>query len=40
LIGFIGAQAKDPEAAKALLAYLTGPEAAKVYTERGMQPGR
>jgi molybdate transport system substrate-binding protein len=40
LIGFIGAQAKDPEAAKALLAYLSGPEAAKVYTERGMQPGR
>jgi molybdate transport system substrate-binding protein len=40
LIGFLSAHAKDPEAAKALLAYLSGPEAAKVYTERGMQPGR
>ena len=40
LIGFLSAHARDPEAAKALLAYLSGPEAAKVYTERGMQPGR
>jgi molybdate transport system substrate-binding protein len=40
LIGFLSAHAKDPEAAKALLAYLSGPEAAKVYRERGMQPGR
>ena len=40
LIGFLSAHAKDPQAAKALLAYLTGPEAAKVYRERGMQPGR
>jgi hypothetical protein len=37
---FLSAHAKDPQAAKALLAYLTGPEAAKVYRERGMQPGR
>jgi hypothetical protein len=40
LIGFLSAHAKDPQAAKALLAYLTGPEAAKVYRERGMQLGR
>jgi len=40
LIGFLSAHAKDPQAAKALLAYLTGPEAAKIYRERGMQPGR
>jgi molybdate transport system substrate-binding protein len=40
LVGFLAARAKEPEVAKALLAYLSGPEAAKVYTERGMQPGR
>jgi molybdate transport system substrate-binding protein len=40
LVGFVSAQAKEPEAAKALLAYLSGPEAAKVYKERGMEPGR
>ena len=40
LVGFLAAHAKEPEAAKALLAYLSGPEAAKVYKERGMQPGR
>ena len=39
LVAFIGAHAKEPEAAKALVAYLSGPEAAKVYIERGMQPG-
>ena len=40
LVGFVAVRAKEPEAAKALLAYLSGPEAAKVYKERGMQPGR
>jgi ABC-type glycerol-3-phosphate transport system substrate-binding protein len=40
LVGFLSARAKDPEAAKALLTYLSGPEAAKVYKERGMVPGR
>jgi molybdate transport system substrate-binding protein len=40
LVGFVSTQAKDPDAAKALLAYLSGPEAAKVYKERGMEPGR
>jgi molybdate transport system substrate-binding protein len=39
LVGFVSTQAKEPEAAKALLEYLSGPEAAKVYKERGMEPG-
>jgi molybdate transport system substrate-binding protein len=40
LIAFVSAEAKDPEAAKALLAYLTSPAAAAVFRQRGMQPGR
>ena len=40
LVGFIHAKAKSPAAAGALLAYLSSPEAAKVYRETGMQPGR
>jgi molybdate transport system substrate-binding protein len=40
LVGFVSAHAKDPAAAKALLSYLSGPEAAVVYKERGMVPGR
>jgi molybdate transport system substrate-binding protein len=40
LIAFLSAQSKEPEAAKALLAYLTSPAAAVVYRQRGMQPGR
>jgi molybdate transport system substrate-binding protein len=40
LSGFIGAKAKDKEAAQALLSYLSGPEAAAVYKERGMVPGK
>jgi molybdate transport system substrate-binding protein len=40
LVAFQNAHAKEPEAAKALIAYLSGPEAAKVYKERGMEPGR
>jgi molybdate transport system substrate-binding protein len=40
LSGFIGANAKDPKAAKELLDYLSSAEAAKVYTERGMVPGK
>jgi molybdate transport system substrate-binding protein len=39
LVGFLSAHAKDPAAAKALLAYLTGPDAAVVYKQRGMEPG-
>jgi molybdate transport system substrate-binding protein len=40
LVGFIGAHAKDPQAAKQLLDYLSSADAAKVYKERGMVPGR
>jgi hypothetical protein len=40
LVGFLHARATEPEAAKALLAYLSGLEAAVVYKERGMVPGR
>jgi molybdate transport system substrate-binding protein len=40
LSGFVSAHAKDPAAAKALLAHLSSPQAAKVYKERGMVPGR
>ncbi len=40
LVGFIHAKAKSPVAAKALLDYLSSAEAAKVYKETGMQPGR
>lgn len=40
LVGFLSAHSKEPDAAKALLNYLSSPEAAPVYKERGMQPGR
>jgi molybdate transport system substrate-binding protein len=40
LTGFIGTHAKDPAAAKELLDYLSSADAAKVYRERGMVPGR
>ena len=40
LSGFISADTKNVEAAKALLAYISGPEAAPVYKERGMLPGK
>src|SRR5215471_1284406 len=40
LVGFVSANSKEPEAAKALLRYLSSPEAAAVYKQRGMQPGR
>ncbi len=40
LVGFVSSHAKDPAAAKALLDYLSSPEAAAVYTAQGMQPGR
>jgi molybdate transport system substrate-binding protein len=40
LVGFVSAHAKDPAAAKALLTYLSGSEAAAVYKEGGMVPGR
>jgi molybdate transport system substrate-binding protein len=40
LVGFLSTHAKAPEAAKALLQYLSSPEAAAVYKASGMQPGR
>ena len=40
LVGFVSAHAKSPEAAKALLAYLSSPAAAAVYRKVGMQPSK
>ena len=40
LVGFISAHAKAPEAARALLSYLSSSGAATVYRACGMQPGR
>ena len=37
LVGFVSTKAKSPEAAKALLKYLSSPEAAVVYKAMGMQ---
>ena len=37
LVGFVSAKAKSPEAAKALLNYLSSQEAAEVYKAMGMQ---
>jgi molybdate transport system substrate-binding protein len=39
LVGFVSSHAKDPIAAKALLEYISSPEAAAVYKAHGMQPG-
>ncbi len=38
LVGFVSTHAKDPVAAKALLDYLSSPEAQTVYKAEGMQP--
>jgi len=40
VVGFVSTHAKDPAAAKALLAYLSSPEAAAAYKASMMQPGR
>jgi molybdate transport system substrate-binding protein len=40
LVGFVSFHAKDPAAAKALLSFLSSPEAAATYKAHGMQPGR
>lgn len=40
LVGFVSSHTKAREAAKALLMYLSSPEAAQVYQALGMQPGR
>jgi molybdate transport system substrate-binding protein len=40
LEGFVSAHAKDPAAAKALLQFLSSPEAADAYKAHKMEPGR
>jgi molybdate transport system substrate-binding protein len=40
LVGFVSTHAKNPEAAKALLEYLSSPEASEVYKAAGMEPSR
>jgi molybdate transport system substrate-binding protein len=40
LTAFLSADSKNPDAAKALIAYLSSPEAAAVYKKLGMQPGK
>ena len=40
LVGFISTHAKNPEAAKALLQYLSSPVATAAYKAAGMQPGK
>jgi molybdate transport system substrate-binding protein len=40
LVGFVSAHAKSPDAARALLRYLSSSDVAAVYRALGMQPGR
>ena len=40
LVGFVSSHAKDPAAARALLDYISSPEAASAYKAHGLQPGR
>jgi molybdate transport system substrate-binding protein len=40
LVGFVSAHARAPAAARALLGYLSSPEAADIYKSLGMVPGR
>jgi molybdate transport system substrate-binding protein len=40
LVGFVSTKARSPEAAKALLSYLSSPEVAGTYRALGMLPGR
>ena len=35
----LAANAKQPEAAKALVKFITSPDAAQAYKKRGMEPG-
>jgi molybdate transport system substrate-binding protein len=39
LVGFVSTHAKSPDAARALLRYLSSPAAARVYAESGMRAG-
>jgi molybdate transport system substrate-binding protein len=38
-MGGVGARARQPEAAKALIQFLSGPKAAAVFRTKGMEPG-
>jgi molybdate transport system substrate-binding protein len=40
LVGFVSAHAKNPQGAKALLKYISSPEAMAVYKEVGMEPAK
>ena len=40
LVGFVSTHAKSPDAARALLKYLSSPEAASTYKSLHMQPGK
>jgi molybdate transport system substrate-binding protein len=40
LTAFLSADSKNPEAAKALISFLSSPEAGAVYKQRGMLPGK
>jgi molybdate transport system substrate-binding protein len=40
LVGYISTHSKNPEAAKALLKYLSSPDAVAAYKAAGMQPGK
>lgn len=40
LVGFISTHSKNPEGAKALLKFLSSPEALAAYKSAGMQPGK
>jgi molybdate transport system substrate-binding protein len=40
LVGMVSSHAKEPEAAKKLLDFLSSKEAAAVYKSKGMKPGR
>ena len=40
LVGFVSAHTKSPDAAQALLRYLSSADAAAVYRSVGMQPAR
>ncbi|HTA45018.1 MAG TPA: substrate-binding domain-containing protein [Bryobacteraceae bacterium] len=40
LVGFISSHARNPDAAKALLKYLSSPDAAAAYKSQHMQPAR
>jgi molybdate transport system substrate-binding protein len=40
LVGFVSTHAKDPAAASAFLEYISSPQAAAVYKDENMKPGR